>query len=657
MAVCSTPKTSSSALIQPLHSPTLSFYAIRNPNCNRNSKRSTTFIISVKISPKSLFNRSNFIKLSSKPPPISSTAKSSPLDSLSRSISSLNSIKPYLQSQWKPILQGWTFSVISVFSLSKIIPKSGKISAILNDFDAISGEGLGLAILVLVRLVANYLQQAFLWEAALNSVYKIRVYVFEKVLQRDLRFFEGGDDVLTGDIAYRITAEGSDVADTVFALLNTAVPSTLQLSAMAAQILVISPGLSLISALVIPSMVLVMTYLGERLREISGNAHISIAVLSAYLNEVLLSIFFVKASNSEWSESVRFNRLAHANLTKQLKKKKMKALIPQIVQAIYFGSLFAFCGASLVLSGRTFDFGTLISFITSLIFLIEPIQGVGKAYNEWKQGEPAIDRLFDLARFEPGVINKPDAIDIDSVSGEVKFCDVSFQYRDDLPPVLDGICLHIKAGETVALVGPSGGGKTTLIKLLLRLYDPLCGCIFIDDFNIKDIQLESLRRHVGLVSQDIILFSGTVAENIGYKDLRTEIDMERVEHVAKIANADEFIRTLPNGYETNVGPRGSMLSGGQKQRLAIARALYQNPSILVLDEATSALDSRSELLVREALERVMKNVTVLIIAHRLETVLMAKRVFCLNNGRLEEISQSSLVGGHRELLASAGLVI
>lgn len=286
------------------------------------------------------------------------------------------------------------------------------------------------------------------------------------------------------------------------------------------------------------------------------------------------------------------------------------------------------------------------------------MQGVGKAYNELKQGQPAIERLFELMRFKSKVIEKSDAIDLCNIIGEVKFCDISFRYGDNMPFVLNGLNLHVQAGETIALVGPSGGGKTTLVKLLLRLYDPLSGCILIDNHNIQDIRLDSLRRHVSLVPQDITLFSGTVAENIGYKDLLSKIDMDSVEHAAQTANADEFIRKLPEGYKTNIGPRGSILSGGQKQRLALARALYQNSSILILDEATSALDSRSELLVRQAMERIMENHTVLVIAHRMETVLMAKRVFLLDDGKLEELNRSTLLGGsHHDKVLSTGLVI
>ncbi|OWM82532.1 hypothetical protein CDL15_Pgr002107 [Punica granatum] len=536
------------------------------------------------------------------------------------------SLEPYLLSQSKPILLGWLCSAISAFSLSKLVPKIGQFSSNLAHIEltTLRNEGPLLAALVAAKMVACYLQQAFLWEAALSAVFNLRVDVFGKVLERDLGFFEGGNGVSAGDIAYRVTAEAADVASTVFFLLNTIVPSTLRVSVMAMQMFAISPVLSLISAAVIPCMALVIAHLGERLRKISKKANLGIAALAAYLNEVLPAILFVKANNAELSERSRFQRLAHINLSNQLKKKKMKALIPQITQAIYLGALFIFCFGSLVVSSGSFDGSGMVSFITSLVLLIEPIQGIGQAYNELKQVEPAIERIYALGSYIPKVRQNPDAIPLDCVAGDVRFADVSFKYKDNTPLVLDRLNLHVRAGETVALVGPSGGGKTTLAKLLLRLYDPL---------------------------------SGTVAENIGYRDLMTHIDMERVELAGRLANADEFIRMLPEGYETNIGARGSILSGGQKQRLAIARAVYQDPSVLILDEATSALDSRSELLVRQALQRLTENRTVLVIAHRPETVMMADRVFHLNEGKLQELTRSFLMSSREDTSLSTGLVI
>ncbi|KAG9440263.1 hypothetical protein H6P81_020428 [Aristolochia fimbriata] len=577
------------------------------------------------------------------------------------SFSSLVPITPYLMSEWEPILKGWICSAVSVYCLSKYVPTVGKFTSIFASVDAnrFTREGLTLAGLVLVRCAGSYLQQAFLWEAALNSAYRIRVYVFRKVLERDLGFFEGTGGVAAGDIAYRVTAEASDVADTVYAVLSTIVPSTLQIIAMAAQMLVASPVLSLMSALAIPCMSLVIAYLGERLRKISRKAHLSVAELSGYINEVLPRILVVKSNNAELCEVAQFQRFAHIDLTEHLKKKKMKSLVPQIVQVMYTGTLLVFCIGSLVVSRGSIDCSQIVSFVTSLVLLIEPVQGIGKAYNEFKQGEPAIDRLFDLTRFNHQVIEKPDAVDIDSVTGDIKFCGVTFKYGENMPFVLQQVNLHIRPGQTVALVGPSGGGKTTLTKLLLRLYEPLSGCILLDDLDIGDITLASLRRHISLVSQDIALFSGSVAENIGYRDFMGKINMEQVMEAAKIANADEFIQMLPEGYNTNIGPRGSLLSGGQKQRLAIARALYQNSSILILDEATSALDHRTEKLVRQAVERLLDNHTVLVIAHRLETVLMADRVLVLEGGKLEEIPPSSLLGQglSNDSLLSSGLII
>ncbi|KAL3655246.1 ABC transporter B member 29, chloroplastic [Castilleja foliolosa] len=562
---------------------------------------------------------------------------------------SLRALKPYLQSEWRPILSGWLCSALSVYSLSRIVPLAGKISSIMaaSNLTSLRNECLVLGILVFTRIVASYLQEVFLWEAALSCVYEIRVNVFNRVLQRDLGFFESQRGILPGDVAYRITAEAEDVADT------TIVPSTLQLSAMVTQMLIISPVLSLISAMVIPLMALSIGCLGEKLRAVSNKANLSTAALSAYLNEVFPSILFVKANNAESNERIRFQSLASADLNSSFRKKQMKVLLPQIVQTMFFGVLFMFGAGSLVVSRGSLNYSAIVSFLTSLILLIDPIQGVGKAYNELKQGEPAIERLFNLTLFKSQVIEKPDAVNLTSVTGEVKICGLSFSYGDAVAPVLNELDLHIKAGETIALVGPSGGGKTTLAKLLLRLYEPLSGSIFIDGHDTQNIKLESLRKHIGLVSQDSVLFAGTIAENIGYRDLISVIDMERVELAAKTANADEFIERLPDQYQTSVGPRGSNFSGGQRQRIAIARALYQDPSILILDEATSALDSRSELLVRQALQRLLRDRTVLVIAHRLETVLMSDRIFLLSDGKLQQLSHSALLDGKHGSLATA----
>ncbi|PKA62375.1 ABC transporter B family member 29, chloroplastic [Apostasia shenzhenica] len=558
--------------------------------------------------------------------------------------SSLFQIKPYLQSEWECILKGWICSTLSVYCLALAVPKAGWLPSSLTSLEAerVVGRGMALAALAVARSAANYLQQAFLWEAAMGTAYRIRAYVFGRVLERDLAFFEGNEGVVVGDLAHRLTSEAMDVADTVYALLNTLVPNTLQFVVMASQMVLLSPRLALVSAMGIPCMLFVSGYLGQRLQAISRRSHLSAAKLSSYLSEVLSLMVVVKANNGALSENIRFQRLAQDDLLAHLRKKKMKAFIPQIVHFVYIGGLIVLCASARVFSQGIIDGSAFFSFIMSLALVVDPIQGMGKAFNELKEGEPAVERLFDLTQFYSKVDEKPNAGDLCCVSGDIKFCGVTFRYMDNMPPVLNRLDLHIKSGEKVAIIGRSGGGKSTLVKLLLRLYDPLCGQILLDDHDIKEVKLKSLREHIVLVPQDTMLFSGTVAENIGYKDATRGLDMKCIENAARIANADEFIRQLPHGYETNIGPRGSLLSGGQRQRITIARALYQKSSILILDEATSALDSSSELLVREALIRLMEYNSVLIIAHRPETMMMADRVLLLEEGKLKEVSKSSL---------------
>ncbi|XP_020692486.1 ABC transporter B family member 29, chloroplastic isoform X1 [Dendrobium catenatum] len=566
------------------------------------------------------------------------------------SSSSFDRIKPYLQSEWEPILKGWVCSVVSVCCLSVAVPKAGQIPSILTSVgsDRMVAEGLALATLAFARSAATYLQHAFLWEAALGAAFRIRAYVFGRVIESDLGFFEGNAGVEAGDVAHRLTSEASDVADMLYSLLNTVVPNTLQFLVMATQMVMLSPPLAFVSALGVPCLLLVIGYLGERLRGISRRAQITAAKLSSYVNEVLPLMLVVKANNGELNENLHFCRLAHDDLIARLGKKKLKAVIPQIVQVIYIGGLIVLHAISLNALKGSMDGSRLLSFTMSLALLIDPIQGMGKAFNELKEGEPAVERLFELAQFHNKVVEKPNALDLCHVTGDIKFSGVTFRYGDNMPLILNELDILIKRGERVAFIGRSGGGKTTIVKLLLRLYDPLYGDIFLDDYNIQEVKLRNLREHIVLIPQDTMLFLGTVAENIGYKDASGKLDMECVENAAKIANADEFIRELPNGYQTNIGLRGSLLSGGQRQRIAIARALYRKSSILILDEATSALDSKSEQLFSQALEPLMTNNTVLIIAHRIETMMMADRVLLVEGGKVEEVPKSSILSpdGH-----------
>uniref|UniRef100_A0A0E0P8X3 ABC transporter domain-containing protein n=1 Tax=Oryza rufipogon TaxID=4529 RepID=A0A0E0P8X3_ORYRU len=516
-------------------------------------------------------------------------ARDSPLPSL------FDEAFPFVAVEWKTIVKGWACAAAAVYCLSRAVPAAGRLPRALAACGGGAAEafkgGFALAGLAAARSAAAYVQQALLWEAALRAAGRLRERAFEGVLARDLAFFEGSGGLSAGDIAHRITDEADDVADAVYSVLNTIVPTSLQLIAMGHQMVTINPLLSMVAATVIPCMWLVIASLGRRLRQISKEAHISLAMLTVYLNDVLPSMLTVKANNGEGKEISRFQNLVIVDLKNNLSKKKMKAFIPQVVRTTYIGGL---------------------------------------------------------------VRDKATAVHLKYVKGDINFHDVTFQYIDGMPPILDGVNLHIRSGETIAFVGPSGGGKTTLAKLLLRLYQPQSGYILLDNCDIRDIQLQCLRTHIAFVSQDAMLLSGTIAENIAYGDPMGAIDMSKVESAAKIANAEEFIKMLPGGYNSYVGQKGSSLSGGQKQRLSIARAIYQNSSVLILDEATSALDSRSEILVKEALTNLMANHTVLVIAHRLEMILMADRIVLLEGGKLREITKSSFLSRDSQFSSPQG---
>ncbi|MDF5729298.1 MAG: ABC transporter ATP-binding protein, partial [Rhizonema sp. PD38] len=383
-------------------------------------------------------------------------------------------------------------------------------------------------------------------------------------------------------------------------------------------------------------------WFGERLRKFSLKSQNRVSNLSAILTEVFGGIRLVQAFAAENYEIARFSREAEHSLQAKYLTERIKAIQIPIV-----GFLEALSALSLLLVGvwqiqkHNLTVTEFFSYLAAAALLIDPIGHTTNNYNEFKQGEASVDRVFELLAIKPTVEEKPDAIALPAVTGKVEYRHVSFAYKPG-EPVLKDINLLALPGEAIALVGASGAGKTTFVNLLPRFYDS-SGDIFIDGVNIRDVKLDSLRRQIGIVPQETTMFSGTIAQNIAFG--QDSFDLEAVKKAAKIANADLFITQLPEGYYTWVGERGVNLSGGQRQRIAIARAVLLNPRILILDEATSALDSESEALVQEALERLMQKRTVFIIAHRLSTVRRCDRILVLERGQIVES------GTHEELLA------
>src|SRR5699024_1514679 len=292
-------------------------------------------------------------------------------------------------------------------------------------------------------------------------------------------------------------------------------------------------------------------------------------------------------------------------------------------------------------------YGELVAFILFVNVLMRPIEKISALLELYPKGMAGFRRFLDLLEVDPEVVDRKDAKDVQELKGDISFNDVTFGYEKTQSPVLENINFKIDSGETIAFVGPSGAGKTTICSLIPRFYDVTQGAITIDGIDIRDMKARSLRKHIGIVQQDVFLFTGTLRENIAYGKL--DATDEEIEEAARQAHMEEFIQELPKGYETEVGERGLKLSGGQKQRIAIARMFLKNPSILILDEATSALDTETERIIQEALTELAKDRTTLIIAHRLATIKNADRIMVVTKNGIEE------EGSHEELIKKDGL--
>jgi subfamily B ATP-binding cassette protein MsbA len=402
--------------------------------------------------------------------------------------------------------------------------------------------------------------------------------------------------------------------------------------------------LAIIAFIVLPFATYPIIAFGRRLRKISVQNQKAMAKLTSFLHETITAQRIVKAFTMESYEGGKFNDENENLFRIVVRRYKVKALSSPVMEVLG-GIAVAFIiwyGGSAVISGRSTP-GNFFSFTTALLLLYEPIKRLNKENHNIQQGLAAAQRVFEVVDRVPEVADKPGAIEIAAVKGMIDFIDVSFKYEDKM--VLKHINLRIARNETVALVGESGVGKTTLVNLILRFYDVTDGSLMLDGIDIRDVTTTSLRENIALVTQDVILFNDTILNNITHGKPQ---DIQKVEAAIRSAYAHEFIAKLPKKLDTVAGERGVRLSGGQKQRIAIARALYKDAPILILDEATSSLDSASEVEVQRALENLMKGRTTIIIAHRLSTIMNADRIVVLDGGSIVQ------EGTHRELIGVEG---
>lgn len=502
---------------------------------------------------------------------------------------------------------------------------------------------------IMLTLVAIY--------TACHAFIDYQGHVMGALMERDMRnelfehyqklSFKFYDEHKTGQLMTRISNDSFDLAELYHHGPEDIVISLLNFMGAFIILININAQLAFLALLFLPVMGIYGFYFSRKMHAALKNSRDRIGDINAQVEDTLAGIRVVKSFTNEEVEKKKFTY--ENNRFVASRKEGYKA------EAYFYNGLISFTQLmtiTIVIFGaisivkRALDLADLLTFLLYLVILIEPIQRLGNFIRLYQEGITGFNRFMEVLEEEPDIQDTTQAKDLIDVQGEIEFKNVSFKYKEDYDHVLKNISLKIKVGEYIALVGPSGVGKTSLCSLIPRFYEVNEGKILIDGQNIKDLKLKSLRKNIGFVQQDVYLFAGTVLENIRYgKPNATE---EEIILAAKQANAHDFILALPNGYFTDIGQRGVKLSGGQKQRLSIARVFLKNPPIIIFDEATSALDNESEKAVQDSLERLIKDRTTLVIAHRLSTVRNAKRILVLTDKGIEE------QGTHEELIALKG---
>ena len=524
------------------------------------------------------------------------------------------------------ILPGWAQSVIDGVSdgFNQFI-FAGSHSEIL----------LKICLLVLLAFLGKnlfgYLQAYFLAYVEQGVIKDIRNEAYRHLHKLPMSFFKGEK---TGNLISRITNDVTVVQSSVSAVFLNLIREPLTIIVFLGIAISISFKLTLFSLVILPFSIGIIVWIGLKLRKQSALLQAKMSDITTVLHETITGVKIVKAFGMEKYENKKFAGQTFKFFKLILKMVRIRNAASPITEflSVIVGVVIIYYGGQLVLTEQTIKASEFLGFLFAIFQLMPPIKELGTLNNRIQESSAAGDRIFEILDTDPSITDKPDAKSISDFTDKIEFRNLKFHYSDSDEIILEDINFSASKGQIIALVGSSGAGKTTLSDMIPRFYDPTEGEILLDGINLKDIKLGDLRKLMGIVTQETVLFNESVKQNIAYG--LEDFPEEKIIEASKAANAHDFILELPNGYDTVIGEKGTKISGGQRQRISIARAILKNPPIMILDEATSALDNESEVLVQEAIERLMSDRTTFVVAHRLSTIRNADRILVLDKGRI-----------------------